>query len=795
MASDYKRIAEDNIREYGTAIGRYGPVLLAQLYSDRSHFVYELLQNAEDARATEVTFHLYENRLEIVHNGRPFNEADVRGICGLVERTKADDLNKIGKFGIGFKSVFGYTDSPEVHSRDEHFTIKQYVRPEAVGPRSIPSGVTTLFVLPFDRTEVTATVAHAQIGERLRSLSLQTLLFLRNITEISWQIEGGPGGTYLRERRPRESGYHVVLVGESQGQESEEEWLVFERPVKAETGEVLKVEAAFRLVREPKTNEECIVAAHDSRLVVFFPTEKMTNLKFLIQGPYRTTPARDSIPLQDAWNRQLIQETALLVVDSLQHIKRMGLLTVSFLEALPIHEAWHYSVFVPIFEAVKKAFKEHPLLPTYNKEYVAAGNAKLARGTGLRELLPPAQLKQLFGVRQDINWLSEDITEDKTPTVREYLRRELSIDEVTPDTFASRFNSSFVEKQTDEWLIELYHFLADQEALWRAPRYSSDRPGPLREKPFIRLQNGNHVAPFGKDGLPNAYISKEEETEFPIVKREIIADDQAREFLEKKLGIGEPDIVAEVLKNVLPKYANRKAGVLDDQEHQRDLQMIVRGLQTDSTSKKQALIQKLKETPFLLATRVGTDEIACKRPGEIYAHTKELETYFKSEGMAWLIADAVLDQSGRYFDWSFLGVENKPRRVILRGNLDWETKCELHGNFGCTYDIEDVDYDLDGIFFLEDLPNDDIAEAKSKALMFWRFLLSHLNELPHWNKKSFFQGTYKWFWYNERVATFDANFVKMLRDMKWLPSKKGSFVHRRLCPWTIFRTTSNVTKL
>ena len=51
MACDYGAIRRDNERRYGTDIGRIGPMLLADRYDDRTHFIYELLQNAEDALA------------------------------------------------------------------------------------------------------------------------------------------------------------------------------------------------------------------------------------------------------------------------------------------------------------------------------------------------------------------------------------------------------------------------------------------------------------------------------------------------------------------------------------------------------------------------------------------------------------------------------------------------------------------------------------------------------------------------------------------------------------------------
>lgn len=69
------------------------------------------------------------NALKVSHLGKPFNEADVRGICGIAESTKA--LTAIGRFGIGFKSVYAFTDRPEVHSGDESFAIENLVWPLA----------------------------------------------------------------------------------------------------------------------------------------------------------------------------------------------------------------------------------------------------------------------------------------------------------------------------------------------------------------------------------------------------------------------------------------------------------------------------------------------------------------------------------------------------------------------------------------------------------------------------------------------------------------------------------------
>ena len=191
MPADYQRIREENIARYGwdTAVLD----LLGQLYSERTHFIFELIQNAEDAGATELAFELFEDRLELRHDGRPFTEADVRGVCGVGQSDKAGDktgdLTAIGKFGIGFKSVYAYTRTPRIYSGGEAFRIENFVRPYAVNPPAEPAAE-TLFVFPFDHDTVPAEVATREIAAALGALEPRILLFLRNIKRLRI---GGPG--------------------------------------------------------------------------------------------------------------------------------------------------------------------------------------------------------------------------------------------------------------------------------------------------------------------------------------------------------------------------------------------------------------------------------------------------------------------------------------------------------------------------------------------------------------------------------------------------------------------------
>ena len=101
-------------------------------YPEAAHFVYELLQNADDAEATEVLIKVSPQSMSFKHNGRKHFDiteggakkpGDINAITGIGYSTKIDAQNKIGKFGVGFKAVFQYTDVPEIY--DDVFKCHQ----------------------------------------------------------------------------------------------------------------------------------------------------------------------------------------------------------------------------------------------------------------------------------------------------------------------------------------------------------------------------------------------------------------------------------------------------------------------------------------------------------------------------------------------------------------------------------------------------------------------------------------------------------------------------------------------
>ena len=94
----------------------------------------ELVQNADDAGATEVQFvldwrnHPNQRLLSpgmvecqgpalLAYNNATFTDDDLKNISRLAGATKKEDLEKIGRFGLGFSSVYHFTDVPSFITR------------------------------------------------------------------------------------------------------------------------------------------------------------------------------------------------------------------------------------------------------------------------------------------------------------------------------------------------------------------------------------------------------------------------------------------------------------------------------------------------------------------------------------------------------------------------------------------------------------------------------------------------------------------------------------------------------
>ena len=795
MALDYKKIRDDKEGEYGTKVGNYGR-LLANLYSDRTHFIFELLQNAEDAlknRGSEwqgpraVSFRLTSDKLGVGHFGRPFNEADVRGICEIGESAKAEDLTAIGRFGIGFKSVYAITELPEIHSGPEDFVIKNYVFPEAASHIEMsPDETVILLPLKSNRESV-----YGDIAEGLERLGASSLLFLRQIEEISWEIEDGRRGHYLRESDAvDEDVRRVTIIGQVFGEkEINTEWLVFSRQVTDDLGSPAgHVEIAFFMDPEHQSIQPVSV----SPLVVFFPTALETHLGFLMQGPYQTTPSRDNVPPYEPWNKRLVSETATLLPKALRWLRDENCLTTDVLRCLPLDSkrfgakpdlsSYRLSgsgfsstrnarILTPLFDVTKQALSSEPLLPRVDGGYVAAEHALLGRTEAIRQLFSAAQLSVLYDKDQELAWLSNDITPDRAPDIRNYLMGELDVEEVDPETIIRRLSRTFLEEQSDNWILKLYEFLNGQPAIIRMLTGQFYRSYNV-EVPLIRLADGSHVCPK-LDGQPQAFLPSEDNTDFPTVRPAVCTTNGARDFL-LSLGLKEPDLVDDVLRHILPKYQEKGVTIGDD-EYNMDIARILRAFATDSNTQRQELVTELRGTKFVRSRDARTAKKWWVNPDLAYLATSRLKELFSGVQGVHIVDDNYdcLRGEGIRDLLEECGATRYLKPVDVRTDFDYAELRDMRrkaGNENSSGGERVKDHSLRGLDeLLAALPQFDSELGSKRAKLLWEALV----ELEDRRGASVFSGTYSWRYYDPKRTTFDAAFVRKLNGVAWVRNKVG----------------------
>ena len=799
--TDYKKLAAENQCRYGT--DKIIPKILRQLYGDDTHFVYELVQNAEDSKSQHIEFRLAEDALLVWNDGCRFREQDVRGICSIGMSDK--DLTQIGNFGIGFKAVYSYTELPEIYSGDERFRIRDSTKPESVddGVPSVKALVVegkTVFRLPFKKHLRPEDID--LLRNRLRNLEKRALLFLRYLETVHWRDEReGQTGAYIRHCQPHDTVQNasqvelkVSTTGEEQASET---FLVFRKEVQPpqegidklllqveddeerqrlqrKAGAQQPVEVAFRL------QDRRITPMNGCVLFAYLPTEKETHLRFIIQARYQTKLARDNIPTHHPWNAWLVQETASFLPDILEQLKAGDLLEPTFFNVLPLEEDNVPAEFAPIAAALQQAMKERPLVPTEGNGYAKAENVFYPHAESLQNLV------KCSCIHPNSSWLHPHIRDTEEfrrcfKVMREAGVRELSVSQVlrwfegqSPDWFAGK---------PVEWLRALYAYLNQQKS----------ELARIKKLPLVRLENGQHVCARAQLVFfpPDTDEAREEIapfiSELPILQSallEIDCDehDDMKAFLGK-LGVRPLSTEAMISEWILPKYLqDDNPSVAQNRLHVRYLFGVWDNL---SDKDRVSLRKEIDQTPILRVYRGNEREtskfvVPCKAYlPKAYTGDADLETYFSAcDNDVWFV-------DGRY-------LENDDAKAWLRF---LKAICAMDTPKVEKFSVPVNQHELDVRNLklqystreatIEDSNLDGLAEGLTKisnhgqvkfSRVLWRLLVKVIKAFPsdHGKRKDFFQGTYRGLYRSAHPASFDAAFYRQLKETAWIPDEQGN---------------------
>jgi hypothetical protein len=356
--------------------------IVEELYPDRAHFIYELLQNAEDAGATQANFDLAADGLLFDHDGRPFTEADIWAITNIGKGSKREQGDQIGRFGVGFKAVFAYCETPSISSPTFSFEISNLVLPTEIQASNNP-GKATSFVFPFNSTKKVAAVAYSEIKAGLEELAETTLLFLSHLKCISWKIGKTPSGKVRRIEHTRDH----IEIQKTIGGTTSSHYLRFSEPVTNLPKQRITVAYALDYLPnvnafnpdKPLAEQLRVVPASPGRVAVFFPAEKESSgLRFHLHAPFVPELSRASIKETPA-NDPLFAQLATLAATSLHDIRKQGLLNADFLGVLPNVQDSLPQRYAPLRAAIIEAMKSQSLTPTNDKSHAPAKHMRQAK--------------------------------------------------------------------------------------------------------------------------------------------------------------------------------------------------------------------------------------------------------------------------------------------------------------------------------------------------------------------------------------------------------------------------------
>ncbi|MBC6606938.1 ATP-binding protein [Hymenobacter sp. BT188] len=755
--------------------------VLSELYSEKAHFIYELLQNAEDAEATWIKLYLLPTALVIKHNGRAFDVHDIDAITGIsnTDNEKKANQDKIGRFGIGFKSVFKITSRPRIQSGNFDFEIEDYIVPIITSVNAEYDH--TIITLPFAGGEEAIGSTYQAIETKLQTLEGFNLLFLRNLGEI--QMSWGAEHRIISKRG--HVGFDTALASIQSLEEVvndndiiKQRYLFFQAPVQHTDFQQLRapqrLALAFRLSEQEGPTK--LVPAENSFAFVFFETTHKTSLHFLVHAPFVTTPSRENLKVGLAVNNSLMDELGALLQQTLPYFKKHNLLTVGTLNLLPLarpdKEYNRSPIYTKLFQALKESLSsQEAFLPIVNERYHQPATQLLLAGSRELTSLLDARKQLEFLWPGHSHWLPPIITADATPTLYTYLKQELQIPEISAAAAVQLFTPTFLSAQTAAWMRKLYGFLgtARQVGLWQKSTSGGNArsAGFLRYQPFMRLRGNAYSAPFDADDKAQVFLPFEDgvlEQRANCLDFATIDSKPARNFVTQ-LGIKKPDLLDEIRLNILPLYSRNDGFTPNKKSALRHFRLIAAAYALGS-EKRRELVEMVQDSDvrFVRAlTQPGKKVVFCSFQ-EAYLPDESLHSYLQhSKGISLVDADFYKNSGVKEWDNLLKGFGFKydhPWVVQFDPRFSEAHKQSLQG-IHSTRSTSTLDYKLEG--FDEMLNVSPFTPELS--FLTWEILLKAVSQIKSLNALN---GRHSWFYGTDRLTSFPSHLRRLLENTPWL---------------------------
>lgn len=553
LSADAAEAAEGLRQDLSSALR----LLSEDLYSTKTHFVLELIQNADDntyARgiAPQIQITVTPRMLQVWNNELGFTQDNVRALCSVGRSTKAKKAGFIGEKGIGFKSVFQISNIPEIHSNGFHFRFDMsdpeqhlgYIVPTWVAPDTHTASHGTTIVLPAKDGEAYSAAVLAELDARL-------LLFLRKLRQIDLQTpeevvsmrsEDDDGIVTLETRRQAEgmdatnTRRHFLRVATTVSMaEAPDE----KRPQIGESEIIL----AFPIDDAGKA-----IATADCATFAFLPIRDF-GFRFCVQADFLLSSAREDIQAARPWNISLRDAIAPAYVASLEQFKARPALARTFLQYLPREQEVSHSFFAPVVQQTLAALTPSECILCATGQWRRPSHVMTA-SAAFQHLVPAEHAWKLFGK----DYPAKDFDVDQTTL------KKLGCEALTISDIVRLFtdHGAWVSEQGTTWLVRCYRYLA---GLQRQHLLDAG----LRNTPCVPVSDGALQAPSkrtvffpladGKTfGFEKDLLILDATFAQAIAAQDQVSDASKIRGLLHDLGVRTPEPYALIIDDILPAH-------------------------------------------------------------------------------------------------------------------------------------------------------------------------------------------------------------------------------------------------
>lgn len=785
-------------------------------YPESAHFVYELLQNADDAKATTAQIYLGKGGLLFMHNGTEHftisdpatEEVDreagrlghLNSITSVGASTKLTADNKIGKFGVGFKAVFQYTQTPEIYDENVNFRLEQNIVPILIEKdHPLRKKGETLFNIPFNKEGVVASKSYSAIFRKLQELN-EPLLFMNNLEEIVWTRDGDSSKYRYTKKRLKRLSFDDISgelyeLHNAAGRKSTI-WLFTKKITIAEVG-TYPISVGYYLDNKGRINTSV-----RPYVFCFFPTKESMDLCCIMHAPFALVDSRQNIKHENDINDELFRGLSDLAARALTCLRKIGMSDESYLiddnifDIVPLKSSKpYYNWYVEdednternwkelFYDAYRKVLQQDEIFLTNEKKYVAASSGRWVVRP-IRELLTRMQLNQLIAKYKDpnitqiplkYNYVACSVPQNEQEKLN-YLE-SLGIERLSLEGFGQMLTRQFMEKQKDEWLTKFYDFLCRDDAHRLIDVYNANGSvvyGILRTKEIIRTSTGQFVPAYiGK----TLNVFRSDGNEIPnmhYVDRVLFSTDNGRKLLDK-LGVKEPDKSNYIISVLMPKYKNSNGKDIKMAEVKTDFKEIFKAYQSCANSEVDKFITMLKEN-YKLKVEHSTDLVVIEN-GIIYQPLPELRTYFSKSVYSGIVdlpfyASCVGEANTNALLELFRRLELSDHVLILRRTLNaMDCHDKYYQQIYSSSPYYNITISGGTDFVLHDLDKwSGTPFPREVTLCIWNALLAYMEVLSDYMAVEVYYSTRR----KNIITRLDkSTLAKILLNKKWLYNLEG----------------------